>query len=301
MKYTYLVIGALLAYITAGAACAVTIGYQASLTAGTGGNTLLSTAGTSNVQATAQSGDVYQCDNGGTTWQLVKLDASVGSSVQAPDNFDAAFTVSVKVLDEDAGGDVTLTFTGRLQGYLTQRQSSLNAVPTGATTKTATLNGNTFSVTIVGFCPPGPPVDSRSGSLIAYITCAPTATAVSGVSITTAQIKEGRAVQGTVTLNGPAPRGGVKVLLSSNAPSALSVPPSVIVSEGQTSVGFIAAAVGAATSAQLTASWNGTTANKSVAITAGICGDFNGDGLVTAADVVRLLRAVAGLDVLPSC
>src|SRR5206468_1803209 len=47
----------------------------------------------------------------------------------------------------------------------------------------------------------------------------------------------GSAATGTVTLSGPAPEGGLVVALSSDHP-ALTVPPSVTVPAGKTSVSF---------------------------------------------------------------
>ena len=49
----------------------------------------------------------------------------------------------------------------------------------------------------------------------------------------------GNSTTGTVTLNGPAPRGGKTVLVTSNTP-LVRVPATVTIPEGQLSVDFVA-------------------------------------------------------------
>jgi len=50
--------------------------------------------------------------------------------------------------------------------------------------------------------------------------------------------KAGTLVTGTLTLSGPAPASGLKVLLSSASPTVASVPTSVVVPGGRVSVSF---------------------------------------------------------------
>jgi len=71
----------------------------------------------------------------------------------------------------------------------------------------------------------------------------------------------------TVTLSGPAPAGGAQVLLSSSN-GAASVPSSVTVQAGATSATFRVntSVVLVATSANISASYNGTTKTATLAV-----------------------------------
>ena len=73
-----------------------------------------------------------------------------------------------------------------------------------------------------------------------------------------------------LTLNAAAPAGGAQVTLTSNNASAASVPASVTVPAGQTSVGFAVATgnVAADTSVVITASYNNTVASVAVSVQA---------------------------------
>ena len=66
---------------------------------------------------------------------------------------------------------------------------------------------------------------------------------------------------GTVTLTGPAPAGGVQILLSSGNPAAVTLPSSVTIPAGATSATFTVntSIVLVSTSVHITATYNGTT------------------------------------------
>jgi hypothetical protein len=82
--------------------------------------------------------------------------------------------------------------------------------------------------------------------------------AVASVGFDPSTVTGGSSSTGTITLNGPAPNGGIAVALSSND-SAVIVPPSVTVPSGSSTAGFTVqtAAVTSSVSATITASYNG--------------------------------------------
>jgi hypothetical protein len=67
---------------------------------------------------------------------------------------------------------------------------------------------------------------------------APPAPTLSSLTISPDHITGGQSTQGTVTLAGPAPAGGIFVNLSSSALNIAQVPPSVIVQQGFTTAIF---------------------------------------------------------------
>jgi len=73
---------------------------------------------------------------------------------------------------------------------------------------------------------------------------------------------------GTITVPGPAPAGGIPIVLSSNNPAAASVPASVTIPAGQTSVQFTVTtySVTTNTSVVITASSHGTTGTATLTV-----------------------------------
>jgi hypothetical protein len=101
--------------------------------------------------------------------------------------------------------------------------------------------------------------------------------------------------QGTVTLSGPAPAGGVAISLSSSVPSAAGVPALVTVPVGSTSATFTITtyAVAGPTPVTISANWGSI---LTAALTVNPAdGDFYGDG-VKVEDALKALRIAAGLD-----
>jgi len=92
---------------------------------------------------------------------------------------------------------------------------------------------------------------------------------LASIAFSPSTVEGGSKSTGTITLSGPAPKGGVLVSLSSNNPAA-SIPASVTVSAGQTSVTFSAktTAVLVKTVDQVTATANGLSVSAGLAINA---------------------------------
>ena len=288
----------ILAALGATPACA-SFGYSAVLKDPNNIQQVLSISGLSNVQFTGGSGNGLACDNGGTILHVLQGTGYSGSN--DPDPFNATYTITLEIDDYDVVTPGILTFAGKITGGFSNTRSSLVNTWTGANTKSVKLGPTTYTVTMLQFFPPGPPVTAEKSDLLAFVTSAPTATAVSSVALTPAPGKADRSLQGTVTLNNPAPRGGAIVALSSTAPAVVAVPASVTLAEGATTVTFIASAPNAGTGAQVKAQWNGSTATQTLSVAASLCADIDGNGIVNMADAVHLIRALAGLEPLPSC
>ena len=96
------------------------------------------------------------------------------------------------------------------------------------------------------------------------------ATSVSNMTVNPSSVAAGSSASATVTLNAPAPAGGAPVTLTSSNAAAASVPTSVTVAAGQTSVGFAVATgnVSSDTSVLITASYNNTVASIRVSVKA---------------------------------
>lgn len=97
-----------------------------------------------------------------------------------------------------------------------------------------------------------------------------TATSVSEVTVNPSSVTAGSPTSATVRLNAAAPAGGAKVTLTSSNASAASVPASVTVAAGQTSVEFTVATgnVSSDTSVLITASYNNTVAGITLSVKA---------------------------------
>src|SRR5262249_17660340 len=96
------------------------------------------------------------------------------------------------------------------------------------------------------------------------------ANGLSSVALNPVTVAGGASSTGTVVLNGLAPGGGAVIALSSNS-SAAQVPPRVTVPGGQSNGNFTVttSAVSSSTSANITASYLGSTANATLTVTLG--------------------------------
>jgi hypothetical protein len=271
------------------------------LTTSEGGNSLSAPGGQVVINFfTDGSSSLFCQPTGASVVPVAHMLTYAGTERTVPNPIDGSYTLAIKITDTDQGGDATATFKGNLKGYISQGESVLANTFDEPRTKALTLNGNTFTITIGPFIAPGAPIASLQGMIAATITCAPTGTSVSGVTLPTGPLKAGQAVPGTVTLNGPAPVGGAVVALTSGSPSALGLPAAVIIAEGATSAPFLGAATAAGANVSVEAKWNNTTISKTVSIGAASAGgDTNGDGQITLVDAARWLRVASGLDTMP--
>jgi hypothetical protein len=112
-------------------------------------------------------------------------------------------------------------------------------------------------------------VSGGGTTVSANLTLLPAATAsLSAVSVSPTSVSGGSAAQGTATLSGPAPAGGIVVSLSSNNVSA-TVPANVTVPQGATSATFAisTSSVAASTTATITGSAGGVNQAAQLTIT----------------------------------
>lgn len=260
---------------------------------------IASVSGESVIAFGERTHNTLECDQGGTVVPLITGTASTTSN--DPDPFDGLFTLTVRISDYDNATPGVLTFSGVVTGAFSNRRSTLDERPTGAHVKSVKIGSKTYSVALLGFVPPAPPVTTGEAIFFAEVTCAPTATAVASVSLEHASVSVGGAVKGAVTLNGPAPRGGARVDVRSSHMASVAIPSPVFVPEGETIALFAGAALAADTNVEVEAHWNGSVQSTEVTVAAKTCGDFDGDHAVDLQDVTRLLRAVAGLEPLPDC
>ncbi len=92
----------------------------------------------------------------------------------APDTFTHApvsFTMHLEDLASKATGSVT--FSGFFSGMLTSTNANIAANFTSPTTQTLTLGGNTYTVSLGLYSPPGPPDATNAGSLNAVVSVTP--------------------------------------------------------------------------------------------------------------------------------
>jgi VCBS repeat-containing protein len=112
-------------------------------------------------------------------------------------------------------------------------------------------------------------INGANNSNVATVTISVLPTlALSSLSLNPTSVKGGTTSQGTVTLNGPAPIGGVLTLLSDNS-SAASVPASVTIPVGSTSATFTitTTSVFSSRTVTITALYNGVTKTATLTVT----------------------------------
>ena len=112
--------------------------------------------------------------------------------------------------------------------------------------------------------------DSPGGTSSPVTFTVTPALAVVGLTFNPSSVAPGGSTTGTVTLNSPAPTGGVMVSLTSSNASALQVPVTVHIQAGLTTATFTATAsssVTAATQVSVSASYNDSSQSATVSIT----------------------------------
>jgi hypothetical protein len=102
---------------------------------------------------------------------------------------------------------------------------------------------------------------------LGYNPAPPTTAALSSLAVSPTSVIGGSTATGTITLTGPAPAAGALVALSSST-AAVTVPPSVTIGSGVTSMTFQVSTtpVASPTNATLSASYAGTTKTAGLAV-----------------------------------
>jgi len=112
---------------------------------------------------------------GNSNTVVTNLRAFSTASSASPDVFahaDYSFTLHLQDIASQQTGDVT--FSGFFKGTLTANSANIQIMPTTPTTETVNLGGNTYTVTLGTYSPPGPPGAANAGSLNAVVSVAPT-------------------------------------------------------------------------------------------------------------------------------
>ena len=87
---------------------------------------------------------------------------------------NGAWTSSLVLTDNASGASTTMLFSGKLGGSFSANNSNVTNQFTGTSTYTWTApNGNTYTVSLVGYTPPGPPTASNAGSISAHVSVTP--------------------------------------------------------------------------------------------------------------------------------
>ncbi len=203
---------------------------------------------------------------------------TIALTVTAAPNYTLSASPTSLSITQGTSGTSTVTVTPQ-NGFSGSISLSASGLPNGvtasfslnpaSTTSTLTLAASstattgTVTVTITG----------TSGTLthtttIALTVSPPPLPTVSSLTLNPTSVIGGtQSSTGTVTLSGPAPAGGAQVLLSSSN-GAASVPSSVTVPAGATSATFTVntSIVLVSTSANISASYNGTTKTATLGI-----------------------------------
>ena len=93
------------------------------------------------------------------TSDVVASQVGVSSNVNdnTPDTFShAAYTLTMKLTDLASGTFTNLAFNGYFTGTVSAHSANIQNFFTGLTSQTAMLGGNTYTVTMTTFTPPGP-------------------------------------------------------------------------------------------------------------------------------------------------
>ena len=112
--------------------------------------------------------------SGASNTVVTNLHTFSTASATSPDTFNNAnvsFTLQLKDLASGATG--SLTFSGAFTGTITADSSNVQLTFTSPTTESLSLGGNTYTVTMGTYTPPGPPGASNAGSLNAFVSVAP--------------------------------------------------------------------------------------------------------------------------------
>jgi len=81
-----------------------------------------------------------------------------------------AYTLTLTLTDLPSGASTTLTFSGKLDGWITAESSHLRNTFTGTTAYEVKLGSNQYTVTIGPYTPPSVPQARNAGSIGAQVT-----------------------------------------------------------------------------------------------------------------------------------
>ncbi len=237
----------------------VTLPSTVTVPAGSTSQTFTLTANNVTSQATVQISALY----GGTTLTQTLtinpwLNALSLSSSRVVGGNPVTGTITLNAPAPSGGLPVTITAS---DPSVTVSSGGTVTVPAGSNTQTFTLATSTVtagtSVTIAA--------TYSSLTLTQNLYVQPL---LSSLSLSPPTVTGGSSSTGTITLNGPAPAGGVSISLSSGNTAVATVPTSVAVAAGATSVQFpvTTSMVTSVSSAAISASYAGVSASQTLTV-----------------------------------
>ncbi|HEY7310296.1 MAG TPA: hypothetical protein VH643_13110 [Gemmataceae bacterium] len=120
---------------------------------------------------------------GSSNTVLTNLRAFSTAPQSNPDTFThASYTFTLQLQDSASKATGSLTFSGFFSGTLTADNANIKNTLTSPATQQLNLGGNTYSVSIGTYTPPGPPGVANAGSLNATVTATPGNNGGGGVS-----------------------------------------------------------------------------------------------------------------------
>ncbi len=106
---------------------------------------------------------------------VTNLHAFSAAPNSAPDTFGASsgnWSAGLVLTDSASGQSANMTFTGKFGGTFSASNANITST-LNPETQQVTLGGNTYSVSLTSYTPPGPPGASNSGSISAHVTVTP--------------------------------------------------------------------------------------------------------------------------------
>ena len=80
------------------------------------------------------------------------------ASASTPDTFtNQPFSLTLALTDDNSHQTTSLTFNGMFNGSFSSGSANITASWTGSTTQTVTLGSDSYTVSMTGYSPPGPP------------------------------------------------------------------------------------------------------------------------------------------------
>ncbi len=83
------------------------------------------------------------------------------------------WSVDLTLTDTASGNSYDFIFGGRINGSLSNSNSTFTNTFVGATTLTEQIGSNDYTVTLTTFSPPGPPSASNRGAISAFVSVSP--------------------------------------------------------------------------------------------------------------------------------
>lgn len=116
-------------------------------------------------------GPSYGAAHGSREIVLTNLRAFSCAPSDQPEVFkDVGYRLQLSILDTASNQSGTVTFTGLLNGLLSQETAKIDNTFTGNMVHTLSLGGTLYTITIGNFVPPGPPSSGLLGAITAHVS-----------------------------------------------------------------------------------------------------------------------------------